>query len=505
MRVHLLLSLGLSLSAAACASAQCGPFFADPSVVLTFTTSPRDLIAADLDRDGVPDLVYSTTPGAGGSVIHVMHTNAAGVPELRQSLTTSGAPAVAKCVIADVNRDGIVDILATQSATGSLLVYLGIGDGTLNPSAAAFAVGNAPTAVVVADLNNDGRIDAITCSPTDGTYSVLMGNGDGTFQPRVAAPAGIASPNLLALVDLNGDARLDLILSGLSQNLAVRFGNGNGTFGPATTYVSVNGANTANRMAVADVTGDGVPDVLRMNSSQDDVYLFKGRANGTFASEQAINFALSGTKLRSFDVADFNVDGKADLALTYAEAGNVSSQQAIALGNGDGTFAAPMTWPQITPAGSNCLSTVADLNLDTHPDVAYVDGVGTLVTMLSTSAGIKLGFGQSNVVHPAGTNAAVSVFAEGTGLQYSWFKNDKPLVNTTRVFSTGPILELNNLNESDAGVYKCRIFNACSSITTTSYVHVLPASNSCPADFNNDGFINFEDFDAFVVAFEQGC
>jgi hypothetical protein len=61
------------------------------------------------------------------------------------------------------------------------------------------------------------------------------------------------------------------------------------------------------------------------------------------------------------------------------------------------------------------------------------------------------------------------------------------------------------LKESDSGVYQCKISNSCSSITTTSFLYVIPPSSSCDADFNKDGFITFEDFDAFIAAFEDGC
>gem|GEM_PF-6539766 len=505
MRFAHLLSLGLALGpVAAVASAQCGPFFGNPSVVATLPITPKDLIAADLNRDGIPDLVCSTTPVNAVNRINVMRTSTSGVPEIRQVLTVSGVQTQFKLAVADVNRDGIVDLLATQYTTGSLLVYLGVGDGTFNPSPAAFSVGSSPTGLVVTDLNNDGRVDAVVANFSDSTSSVLMGVGDGTFQPRVATAAGLTLPNHLALADMNGDGKLDLIISGSGQTLAVRLGNGNGTFAAATTTVAVNMTSGSNKMVVADVTGDGVPDALQMNSSTDNIFLFKGRANGTLETDQPINLPLPGRTLRTFSVVDLNADGRPDLSLVYGDVG-AAAYPAVALGNGNGTFAAPIALSQSTSDTPGYVSTTADLNLDMRPDIIHVNGNGVVATTLSTSAAIKLIWGQGNIVYPAGTSAVVTVLAEGTGLQYEWFKNGSPLVNTARVFALGRFLELDTLNSSDSGVYQCRIFNACSSITTSSYVHVLPPSNPCPVDFDGDGFITFEDFDAFVQAFEEGC
>jgi len=503
--VHLL-SLGLGLgSLASVAAAQCGPFFANPSVALTLQNIPRDLIAADLNRDGIPDLICTTTSNFESRGINVMRTSASGVPEVRQFLPISGNPPTIKVAVADVNRDGIVDLLATQYPTGSLLVYLGIGDGTFNPSPAAFATGASPATFTVSDLNNDGRVDVVLVNTTDSTFSVLMGNGDGTFQPRIVTAAGISSPNLLALADINGDGRLDLIMSGSGAFFTVRLGNGNGTFASGTVIQSSFTSLGVSKFVATDVTGDGVPDVLFTNTSNDRIYLFKGRGNGTLEPDVQVNVALADTRLRVFDVADFDGDGMPDLALLYADPPGTASFPAIALGDGKGAFASPMKWPDSDLPGSSFALAVADLNSDTRPDIIYVDGFGKLISTLSNSAGIKLFWGQGNVVYPAGWNVGISVYAEGSGLKYEWFKNGQPLLSTGRVWSDGRFLQFNNLDASDSGMYECRISNACTSITTKSYVHVLAPADPCPADFNDDGFINFEDFDAFVAAFEQGC
>ncbi|MDX2118548.1 MAG: FG-GAP-like repeat-containing protein [Planctomycetota bacterium] len=501
-----LLSLGFGLGCVtAVASAQCGPFFANPSVALTLQNIPRDLIAADLNRDRIPDLICTTTSNFESRGINVMRTSVSGVPEVRQFLPISGNQPTIKVAVADVNRDGIVDLLATGYTTGSLLVYLGIGDGTFNPSPAAFSTGTSPAAFTVSDLNNDGRPDVVVVNATDSTFSVLMGNGDGTFQPRIVTAAGISSPNLLALADMNGDGRLDLIMSGSGAFLTVRLGNGNGTFASGTVIQSSFTSLGVSKFVATDVTGDGVPDVLSTNTANDRIYLFKGRGNGTLEPDVQINVALTDTRLRVFDVADFNGDGMPDLALLYADPSGVASFPAVALGDGKGAFASPIKWPNSDLPGSSFALAIADLNSDTRPDIIYVDGFGKLISTLSSSAGIKLLWGQGNIVYPAGWNVGVSVYAEGTGLSYQWFKNGEPLVSTGRVWSDGRFLQFNNLNDSDSGVYQCRISNACSSVMTTSYVHVLPASNPCSADFNGDGFITFEDFDAFIAAFEQGC
>jgi len=318
-------------------------------------------------------------------------------------------------------------------------------------------------------------------------------------------PAGFAQPTSAELVDMNGDGRLDLVLAGPPGTFAIALGNGNGTFAASTVTVSpILASGALPVLAIADVNADGSPDLISTGGDTTSAIVMLGRPNGTLAPETPITIGDDINRLRTLTVGDFNLDGKPDIGALVGNA-NVGFPR-IALGLGNGTFAAPLEWSYSNQSGGTIAATAADINRDGLPDLVYLDRFGQLIGMNSTSGGpVQVNSPQGDLVIAPGTNASTGVFASGAGVQYQWFKRGMPLLNTARVYAAGPDLVINDARDSDSGVYQCRVFNACSSITTTSYVHVLPLSSVCPVDFNQDGFLTFEDFDAFVRAFEEGC
>jgi hypothetical protein len=152
---------------------------------------------------------------------------------------------------------------------------------------------------VVADVNRDGRPDLLVANyyagngnNSNGSVAVLLGNSDGTFQPAVSYGSGGLDPGSLALLDVNGDGKLDLVVSNYygnnysNGNISVLLGNGDGTFQPAVRYGT--GGQNPNSAAVADMNGDGVPDLLVTNACAfgivncTNLAVLFGKGDGTF-------------------------------------------------------------------------------------------------------------------------------------------------------------------------------------------------------------------------------
>ena len=116
------------------------------------------------------------------------------------------------------------------------------------PSSLRFTLptGTRPSGVTVADLNGDGIPDLIVANYADDTIWVYLGNGNGKFAAPEIYPTdqgpGFAGPAEVAVADLTGDGIPDLIYADyVSGNVAVRLGNGNGTFGPEETFPTAGG------------------------------------------------------------------------------------------------------------------------------------------------------------------------------------------------------------------------------------------------------------------------
>ena len=237
------------------------------------------------------------------------------------------------------------------------------------------ATGAKPYAVASADLNGDSKLDLAVVNAVDNTVSVLLGNGNGTFQPKVDYATGTA-PQAVAVADVNGDAKLDLIIGNsgtlAGSTMSVLLGNGDGTFGSKLDY-PIN--SSAQAIAVADVSGDGKPDVVVAASSAVSVLLNIG--NGTFAPKTDYGIGQLGP--RAIVIGDISGDGRPDIILSASsDSGNAVS---VLLGTGNGVFAA-----HVDSAFSGLFSlfavAIGDMNGDGKLDVVTADTGSKVVSVL---------------------------------------------------------------------------------------------------------------------------
>jgi hypothetical protein len=220
---------------------------------------------------------------------------------------------------------------------------------------------------------------------------VLASAGAALAQPATFAPVafygtGGSIATSVAIADVNGDGKPDLLTTNASSNTAgVLLGNGNGTFQYATTFLT--GGSYPTSLAVADVNADNRPDLLTANSNSNTAGVLLGNGNGTF--QPATTFGTGSYPVK-IAVADVNSDGKPDL-LTANSYGNTAG---VLLGNGNGTFQAVATFPT---GGSypNSIA-VADVNADNRPDLLTANAGN------SNTAGVLLGNGDGTF-QPAAT------------------------------------------------------------------------------------------------------
>jgi uncharacterized repeat protein (TIGR01451 family) len=336
---------------------------------LTFSTAngnPRSIAVADLNGDGKADLV---TADIATSAVSVLLGNGDGTFQAQQTYAAGGNSTFV--AVADLNEDGKPDLIVANEFSNTLSVLLGNGNGTFQAQV-TFATGSTPISVAVADVNGDGKLDLIVANHGSNNVGVLLGNGNGTFAPQQTFDTGISSiPSSVTVADVNGDGRPDLVVANeITYSVGVLLGNGNGTFGPQQTVSTGNGSRPF-FVTVADVNGDGKGDVIVANYLSSTVGVLLGNGNGTFAAQQTFSSGANSNP-GTIAVSDVNGDGKEDLVVSNTGANTVG----VWLGNGNGTFEAPQTFS--TGAGSVPRAVaVSDVNGDGRGDllVAFAAGV----------------------------------------------------------------------------------------------------------------------------------
>ena len=414
---------------------------------------------------------------------------------LSAAVYDSGGYTATGLAVADLNGDGKLDaVVGNECASNgcsdgaAVGVLLGNGDGTFQ-TAVSYRTGGGsgpffPVSIGIADVNGDHKPDLVVANGGSGTVGVLLGNGDGTFQPAIVYGSGGMYPVSVAVADVNGDGKLDVVVanecadSNCDGSVGVLLGNGNGTFQSAVPYLS--GGEYAVSVAIADVNGDGNPDLLvgtnylLCHGGQciltGAVGVLLGNGKGTFQS--AVLYDSGGRYPYSLAVDDLNSDGKLDVVTANSWSGTVG----VLLGNGDGTFHAAVTYSAGENINGGQISSVAaaDINHDGRLDLLLTtefagdnaNNGGVVTAFLGNGDGTF----QSAVSYPSGGYLTLGL---GLGDVNGDGRPDVLLANGCTYNGQGCGGPLNNIR----GVLSVLLNNYGASPTTTSL-----ASSPNPAD-----------------------
>jgi hypothetical protein len=334
---------------------------------------PVDALAvADVSGDGIADIVTVRTTDEEFNMT-VLFGDGHGAFPRRSDRHTDRFPVAVD--VADVNRDGLLDIVAAADLDGSVVVWP--GNGTEVPTVAPFArytVGGFPAGVVIADVSGDGRPDLITANREGDNLTVALGNGLGAFLD--VPPRGGPSA-FFFLADLDRDGKLDAVGPSPTANVLVQLGNSDGTFRAAVPYPT----NAPITLAVpADVNHDGNLDIVLRDQGASPpsatLSVLLGNGDGTFRPRIDQPVDLPSFRLVAVDL---DGDGNADVVETHA----FPDLLRVRLGNGDGTFGAATDYPLSDPPGRLA---AADLDRDGHQDIVVTFG-RTLEVLLGKGDG----------------------------------------------------------------------------------------------------------------------
>jgi hypothetical protein len=331
--------------------------------------TPVGLAAADLDRDGRIDIVAGNPFDETVSVLFNTTTFAPSALAFTQTVLAVGE-GPQSLAIGDFNRDGIPDVVTAEKSNGnsSVTVAFGAADGTFGSATPLPGPMASPVGVAVADMNRDGALDVLWMNAGDGTLSVALGNGDGTFQLPVVHDARARAASYLAVSDFNRDGVPDVVLSKRNvDRVSVLIGTGGNTSFVRTDYAAGDGARI---VAVEDLNGDGAADIAVANYNGGTVSVLLNDGNGGFAG--SVDYAMDAGP-RGLALADLNRDGFADMVTANA------ASFSVRLGMGDGTFDDRM---DATLPGAQNNVAVADMNRDGVPDLLFGGVSNGRVTVL---------------------------------------------------------------------------------------------------------------------------
>jgi hypothetical protein len=231
--------------------------------------------------------------------------------------------------LADVNRDRHLDAITTASFENTVMVRLGLGDGSFREGY-IYTVGREPWHVASGDWNQDGHPDLAVANAGSDDLSILMNRGNGTFEAAVSLTVG-ARPNAVATGDLNSDGRDDLVIANGGVNfISVFLGAGGGAFGSRIDAIN---DRASYGVTIGDFNLDGRLDVVSSNWVAQTFSFFPGFGDGTFGARSDV---AAGGSAFSSAASDLNGDGLLDLCVA-----NYSGPVAVFVGIGNGAFRPP--------------------------------------------------------------------------------------------------------------------------------------------------------------------
>ncbi|NEA51973.1 FG-GAP-like repeat-containing protein [Streptomyces sp. SID10815] len=279
-------------------------------------------VIRDVNGDGRTDVVSQDSRGNVALVWLGDGSGALGAGAAVQLNPTSGCdttgdnPCVARfptdVAVGDLDEDGTPDLATSNANTNNVSVVLGHGDGTFG-TATRFGLGGGagPQGIAAADLNGDGHLDLLTSNASTGTLSVLLGDGHGSFGTASSVSAGVTLPSRIELADIDEDGALDAVVVALGSpgRVAVLPGDGAGGFGTASVLSAGTNLSSA---SVADLNGDGHADLVLASATTDQVVVLEGDGAGAFGGPLAFGLG-GGRNPQATAVADLDGDGRPDV------------------------------------------------------------------------------------------------------------------------------------------------------------------------------------------------
>ena len=357
--------------------------FTATGVAVDGTIKPP-LIAADFDHNGATDLALGVSGSGGGGIAVLFSDGAGGMPNMTKIPAARGLRALSA---ADFNEDGWLDLLAISgSAAHSTATFYAGGPGgqfadgvpAIDPGSGAGGVrgGKGRASTTIADINDDRHQDVVVCQSSPATSCTpYFGTGSGTFMsdlPPVASNYVGRQLKTLTVADVDGDGVLDFVgVSRRDARVVVLFRD---VAGAITSQVVLPTNDVKPRaLAMGDLNGDGLPDLVVANEVGNTITVFLNQGNRQFRTIGPATLAPIGRVPSGVGLVDLDGDGVLDLAISFQGTSNIG----FFLMNLDHLMDRGLINIGILKTGGTPVNMiVADVNADGIPDLITVNSNG---------------------------------------------------------------------------------------------------------------------------------
>jgi FG-GAP-like repeat/FG-GAP repeat len=339
----------------------------------------RALAAVDADRNGTVDVA------AGGLTIWRND----GTGRMRFPTAIGGPGPVEGLASGDLNGDGTQDFAAiAPGSAGSprrVLTYTAVpGTASYIQATALEDAGDDATDLAIANLNGDGLADIVVTSEAAGSNVTVLLNQVGGFLDATYT-SDLPAPSDIAVTDFTGDGMPDVAVAGGSGSVSLLVNEGGGTFADGERRPT-GAAGSVGRLTATHVDADGLADLVATDAGATPAALvLRGNGAGGFVPLGPQPLGLPFAPI-SIATGDINGDGATDVV-----AGSGGGQFAVLHGNGQGGVSPAPGSPFRTddPAGGDVTDLAAvDLNRDSQLDVATANRPGSVSVMLNSDTGL---------------------------------------------------------------------------------------------------------------------
>ena len=389
------------------------------------TVNPGSSLAvADIDIDGKPDLLTGSNNG-----VYVLRNTSSGALSPSSFtgaflLPLSSTP-INAIAVGDLDGDGRPNVVAVLTSANTISVYR--NNGNADP-ALIISVGDGPRAVAIDDIDRDGKPDIVVANSSSNTVSVLRNTsipGSISFAARVDYPVG-SSPYWVAIGDLDGDGLPDIATANFSSGTlsVLRHTEVVGseitlaTFAPKVDFATAPGPVW---VAISDINGDGKPDLVAVNNnSAGAVSVLQNAATLSINNDSflpRVDFPVPAYKV-SAAIADVDGDGKPDII-----AGTGGSVTFLRNTGATGIISAASFAPTLDfDAGNTRALAAADVDGDGIPEIISANSAAE-VSVLKVAMPVDAAVPQISSFSPASGPVGTTVTITGSHFNASAAKN----------------------------------------------------------------------------------